>query len=494
MIIQIKKFFLISLAFLIYSPNLLIGQGYEIKLKIIGLQNTDVVLGHYLNKPLYPDDTVHLDLNGEGLFKSNKILPQGLYIIFLPSSKYFELILGKDQQFSISVDTIDLINSLKFSGSTENEIFSDFQKYMISKQEELKNYQNIINTSQNIKEKDSAKKKIEALGIERKDKILKINNENPELFVSTFLKATLEIDIPEAPKTKNGKIDSLWQYLYYRSHYFDNFNINDPRLLRTPLYEDKILYYLENVVPQIPDTLIKEVDFLIDKSRADSSLFKYMMITLFNHYGKSNIMGMDAVQVHIADKYYITDAWWSDKKFIDDLKERIAILKPLLLNQIAPDIQLLYVPADHFKAAVNDTALKRYPHAGNLFYINKVEADFTVLIFWEATCSHCMKSVPDLYKIYKDTLENMGVKIIAISTLFGEDGKVKWVDFVNQHQLYDWINAWNPYDYKFKETYDVRSTPQIFILNRKKEIIGKRIAPEDITGLINAYKIQFPNR
>jgi hypothetical protein len=494
MIFQKRKFLLFSLAFLVYTFKMINGQGYEIKIKINGLQNTNVIVGHYINKPIFPDDTIHLNSNGEGFIKSKKILPQGLYVFFLPSSKYFDFIIGKDQQFSIIVDTLDLINSLKFEGSAENEIFCDFQKYMVAKKEELKKLQDIIKTSQNLKDKENAKKKIESLGIESKDKILKISKEHPELFVSTFLLSTLDIEVPEAPKDKNGKIDSTWQYRYFRSHFFDNFNISDARLLRTPLYEDKIIYYIDNVVPQIPDTINKEVDFLINKTKADSSLFKFMLITLFNHFGKSNIMGMDGVQVHIADKYYITEAWWSDKKFIDDLKERISILKPLLLNQIAPDIQLLYVPSDHFKAAVNDTALKRYPHAGNLFYINKVEADFTVLIFWEATCSHCKKSVPEMYKIFKDTLEGMNIKIIAVSTLFGEDGKEKWVDFVNQHQLYDWINAWNPYDYKFKEIYDVRSTPQIFVLNRKKEIIGKRIGPEDVTGLIIAYKKQFSNR
>ena len=82
----------------------------------------------------------------------------------------------------------------------------------------------------------------------------------------------------------------------------------------------------------------------------------------------------------------------------------------------------------------------------------------------------------------------MNVKVIAVSTLFGKDGKEKWVDFVNQHQLYDWINAWNPYDYQFKVTYDVRTTPQIYVLNKNKEIIGKKLGPQDIVGLIEAYK------
>ena len=67
-------------------------------------------------------------------------------------------------------------------------------------------------------------------------------------------------------------IDSTWQYYYYRNHYFDNFNISDPRLLRTPFYEDKIMTYLTKVVPQIPDSLIPYADYFIEKSQSDSGL------------------------------------------------------------------------------------------------------------------------------------------------------------------------------------------------------------------------------
>ncbi|MGD2035423.1 MAG: TlpA disulfide reductase family protein, partial [Bacteroidales bacterium] len=245
------------------------------------------------------------------------------------------------------------------------------------------------------------------------------------------------------------------------------------------------------VIPQIPDTIIKEVDFLIEKSRADSAIFRFMLITLFNHYGNSKLMGMDAVQVHLADKYYVKESWWSDKKFIADLEERIEILKPLLLGKVAPDFELLSVPKEHFIAAEHDTALKKYPHIGDLIRIHNVKADFLVLLFWEADCGHCKKAVPKLYESYKDTLENMGVKVIAISTLFGEDGKAKWIDFVNKYKIYDWINAWYPYDYKFKITYDVRTTPQVFVLDKDKKIIAKRLGVEQVAELIFLYGKQF---
>jgi hypothetical protein len=94
--------------------------------------------------------------------------------------------------------------------------------------------------------------------------------------------------------------------------------------------------------------------------------------------------------------------------------------------------------------------------------------------------------VPELYKIYERTLKNLGVEVLAISTLFGEDGKIKWVDFVNEHRLYDWMNAWNPYSYDFKLRYDVLTTPQIYILDENKKILAKRISPDQVEEIIKS--------
>jgi thiol-disulfide isomerase/thioredoxin len=246
--------------------------------------------------------------------------------------------------------------------------------------------------------------------------------------------------------------------------------------------------YLTKVIPQIPDSINEGIDLLIEESRSDSALFRYMLITLFNHFGKSNLMGMDAIQVHIAEKYYVEEATWSDPEFIDDLKKRIEVIKPLLIGKTAPDMKLLKVPEEHFIDAKNDTALKKYPHAGSFIELHKLNADYIVLLFWEADCSHCKRIVPELYKIYNETLKDMNVEVLAISTLFGEDGKVKWIDFVNKHEIYNWINAWNPYDYKYKLAYDIKSTPQIFVLDKEKTIIAKKIGAEQVPELIRNYK------
>jgi hypothetical protein len=478
-----------SFGFILQLP--LWSNGYEIQIKITGVADTNVILAHYLNKSIYPDDTIRVNAKGTGVFKGKNYLPQGMYVIYLPDGKYFELIMGQDQRFTLSTDTANFAKYTRIDGSADNTVFFSFQEYMLQKRELLQQYQSIIKGSSNEKEKLTARTSIDSLTNEHKLKIQKIIKENPGLFVSTFLRATLDVDVPDHPVNPIDSVDPSWQYKYYKTHYFDNFNSADVRLLHTPLYEDKIMNYLGKVIPQIPDSIIREADRLLDQVHSDSTLFRYLLVTLFNYYGNSNIMGMDAVQVNLAEKYYLTQAWWIDDKFKDELEERVKALKPLILGNTAPNVELLIVPSEHFIAAENDSTLKKYPHVGALKKLYDIQADYLVLIFWEATCSHCKKVVPDMYQIFKDKLEPEGVKVLAISTLFGEEGKVKWVDFVNNNKLYDWINAWNPYDYQYKITYDIRSTPQIFILDKDKKIIGKRISPEQVSELIDMYKKQF---
>jgi thiol-disulfide isomerase/thioredoxin len=462
------------------------AQGYEIKLRINGLSDTTVILGHYFNKSMYPDDTVMLNKKGVGIFKSQNSLPGGMYIIFLPSTKFFEILISDDQKFSIEADTANFIDNIKIEESDDNSVFINFQKYMKSIKAKADSIQKLYNNTNNEKEKTMYSQQLQEINNNRIKHTNEIVEENSGSFVSKFLKATLEIVVPDPPKDEDGNIiDSTWQYYYYRNHYFDNFDISDARLLRTPIYEDKIMNYMTKVIPQIPDSIIPEIDMLIEKSRADSSLFRYMLITLFNHYGKSKIMGMDAVQVHIADKYYINESWWSDPKFIKDLKDRVEKIKPLLIGKNAQDIKLVNVPSQHFIDSKNDTSLKKFPHIGIHFNLYDVEAEYIILIFWEADCGHCKTVVPKMYEIYQNNLKNKNVKVVAINTLFGEEGKIKWTDFINKYGLYEWINAWNPYSYDFKLKYNIISTPQIFLLGADKKIIAKNISPQQTLDIIN---------
>ena len=432
--------------------NLNAQQGFEIKIKIPVLKDSSVLIGHHFAgaSTLYPDDTIKLDKKGMGVFKGKKAFPSGMYVIFLPATKkYFDIFLSANQKFSIEADSSNFMKTVHFSNSPENQLFYEYQNLISSKREIADKLFEIKKKSDSTHQKDSITKIIDNISEEVTSYTQKLIRENPTMSFAIFLKALQDIKVPDPPKDAQGKVtDSTFQYKYYLKHYFDNFNVADDRLLRTPIYEQKVKNYIDKVVPQIPDSLNKAIDMLLGTAQKDNEVFRYLLVTLFNEYASSQIMGMDAVLVHIAEKWYLPYATWSDNDFKEKLKKEIAKKKPNQLGYIAPNLKLVQVPNDHFLVAKTDTALKSNPYVGNPLNLHDIKAKFLVMIFWEADCGHCKKAVPLLYDSVYPLIKDKGVKILAIHMIASVEGKRKWIDFVNEHQLYDWINAWSPYSYE----------------------------------------------
>ena len=472
--------------------NDIFASGYEIKFKITGISDTSVILGHRFTTSLIPDDTAWVSTDGSGIFKGEKLFPGGMYFLFV-NGDICEFFLDKDQEFYLETDTTNLQGDISFKGSDMNAAWAGFQKNVsvVNKKKDKLMAEKETASEERKKEIDD---ELKELGKKFHDIKLKLINDNSDNLLGVFMKATEEIEVPDPPKDESGNIsDSLFQYHYYRKHYFDNFDYTDARLIRTPIYDEKIMRYINKVVPQVPDTLIKEIDTLIERSRSDAQLFRYMLVTFLNTYAKSEIMGMDAVYLHVAEKYYIPEATWSGQDLIKSLKETVEKQKNLIIGKVAPDVQLVMIPAEHFKMAANDTALKKNVYVGSFFNLHDIKADYIVLYFWSTDCGHCRKSSPKLHDLALKLKEDNAV-IIAIHMLGGVEGKEEWVDFVNKNKMYNWINAWNPYSYDYKDKYDMKTTNQIYILDKDKKIIAKRISPEQVEEVINAYVAREKNK
>jgi thiol-disulfide isomerase/thioredoxin len=463
------------------------AQGYKIKIKVTSFKDSSIFLGHYLaeGNALYPDDTIKLDKNGSGIFKGNKQLPIGMYFIYLPSKRYFDILLTNNQIFSIEADTADLLKTIKFSGSTENTIFYEYRNLIEDKSVELNRLIKKKKIASNPQEKDSLSNACEKINQEVLEYIKKIKTDYSGSFLTTILNSMEEIVVPPPPKDDKGKIiDSAFQYNYWHKHFFDNFDFTDARLLRTPFYEKPIKKYIEKVIPQIPDSIMPELDMMLGKVQNNQDLFRYMLGTFFKHYASSQLIGADGIFVHISEKWFIPYATWADKESMAKLKKEIAKMKPSLIGNIAPNIKLVEVPKEHFLIAKNDTAAKSNPYVGNNFTISDIKAKYLILVFWESDCGHCKKTMPLLYDSVYPRLKDKGVKILAVHLVGSVEGKRKWIDFVNDHQMYDWINAWSPYSYDYMDLYNVSYKPLIYILDENKKIICKRIGPEQIEPII----------
>jgi thiol-disulfide isomerase/thioredoxin len=475
-------------AFAAFHQNLY-SQGYKIKVSIPLLKDSTIILGHYIanGNSLYPNDTIKLDKNGAGIFKNGKSLPEGMYFIYLPIKRTFDFFLSKNQIFSIQVsDTTDFQKTVKFTGSEENQLFYDYRNLIEIKSLQVSQILKKKKSSTDPHERDSLAKAADKINLEVVSYINKIKQDNPNFAFTAFLNAIEEIQVPPPPKDEKGNItDSSFQYNYWHKHFFDNFNYADPRLLRTPVYEKPITKYFEKVVPQMPDSINKEIDVMLTRVKSNDEVFRYLVSSLLKFYGESQIIGMDGVFAHVAEKWFIPYASWVPKEHLEKLRKEIEKIKPNIIGKVAPDLKLMEIPTEHFLLAKTDTAAKSNPYVGNSLNISEIKAKYLVVAFWESDCGHCQKIIPLLYDSIYPRLKAKGVKVLAIHMVGSVAGKRKWIDFVNEHQLYDWINAWSPYSVDYMDLYNVSYKPYFYILDENKRIICKRVGPEQIEKVID---------
>jgi len=473
--------FLFSLLFFTISLS---GQGYEIRLNAPDFAGQEVILAEYFTNRMVPKDTARISITGEAVFSGETAFEGGLYIMFFSPGYYFDFLLDKDQVFRVRADSSDLAGKTTFEGSDENELFYAYKRFLTKQRKIQKTYTEALHAAETSSDSSQIRKKMENLNEEMADYIDRMISENSDSFFATFLRATKEVRVPEEILQGTKREQDSIRYVYYKNHYFDDFDLSDIRLLHTPLYEPKVKTYINNVVPRHPDSLIVAVDKLMEKARSNDEIFRYMLITLFNNFAESKIMGMDKVYFHIAEKYYIPEATWSNEEFIEKLRANLEKSKPTFIGNIAPDFELKGIPREHFQLAEMDTAIKSDPHVGYNFMLSQIPAEYTLLYFWEADCGHCKKSTPALHEVF-EKYKDQDVQAVAVHVINSVEGKIKWIDFVNEYGTLDWINCWSPYDNEFRKLYNLQSFPQLFLLDKNKKIVAKSLSPEQVDDILN---------
>ncbi len=452
------------------------SEGFSIKGKIKGIKDTTVFLAHYFgyNQQVIKD-TAKVDSEGNFLFKGDKKLPEGLYLVSLPKGKYFDIIIG-NQEFAFETDTVNLIRKMKITGSKENEVFFKFQQEMSDRFDEMKALE-----AESKKGKsatiDAKIKKVQASTTQFQKDWLKANE---NLFAGKLIKSSQEPEIPTYPKPVQTKADTAamyqFQFQYYKAHFWDNVDLKDDRMMRTPFLQKKLERYFDDLTVQVSDSIAKEADFVL--ARATSrDVRRYTIYKISSQYENPKILGTDGAFVHMAEKYYIGEPSLWDTSTVRRMKERVAILKPLLIGKKLPDMYL------------TDTL-------GREIDIPRIPADYTVLFIYDPECSHCRESAPKLKKAYQ-TLKTKNVKVVAASI---DRTPLKWKGFIKEFKLEELINGIDihknaltgkeEYYTDFKNNFDVYATPVIYVLDKDKKIIAKRLPVEQVEDFIDFTRKQ----
>ena len=281
--------------------------------------------------------------------------------------------------------------------------------------------------------------------------------------ITKLLRAMGEPTIPAPPKTANGKIDSTFQYRYYKAHFWDNIDFTDGRLVRTPIFQRKIDRYLQEITVPTVDSLIRSADLIVNKARANRDMLSYAIWYITSQYERPRIMGTDSVFVHMAENYYLSGVMPStDPGTVDNIRKRLETVKPLLIGKPFPAL------------TVSDTL--RQP-----VDLKRVKADYTVLFFYDPACVHCRESMPKLAQFAQDSTTR-DVQFCAIAVDNSPDA---WQRFIREFGIQRWVNG---YDFTFRtdyrRQYDVLKTPTVYVLDKDKTIIARALPAEQVADFI----------
>ncbi len=461
----------LSLLLSLFLVSATAQQGYEIKVTIRPFTKGYLFLANYYGQKQMLVDSALIDKNSQAVFSGKNSLPGGIYLVAYPNKDgYFEMIVDKEQRFTVMADSADLLNSLKFTGSRENQLFRDYQGFSNKTGMEINAMQRAYAKATNAADSARILSSLREKNLELRNYRQNFIKTNPDHLLSSVFYVLTEPSIPEGMK------DSVAIYNYYKSHYWDGVNLSDARLLRTPVFQLKFNRYFDEVLPQLPDSLILEADEMIFATRQSPDMKQYVLSTLTEKYINPKFMGQDAVFVHLFQKYFIAgdaDAWMTEKykKFVFD---RGYSLMANVIGEKGAD-------------------LKMVDSAGRKRSLYEVNAAYTVVCFWDPTCSHCQVEVPKLDSLYKAKWKALGVKIFGVLTVDAE--KDKWLRYIREHNLTEWINVYQTKEMKdaevksnqpgFRQMYDVYQTPMLYLLDDQKKILAKKLSYEQLNDFLD---------
>jgi thiol-disulfide isomerase/thioredoxin len=174
---------------------------------------------------------------------------------------------------------------------------------------------------------------------------------------------------------------------------------------------------------------------------------------------------------------------------LKDLCEKVEVQKNLVLGVVPPNISL------------RDTTDAKWLD----FY--SLKAEYTVLYFWDPECGHCKKTTPKLQRLYEEKLKARNVEIFSVAKAVGGDFEL-WKKFIKDNHLtfinvglteklfkeatedarqfvpkYTTLDALN-----FSKTYDIFSTPRVFVLDKDKKIVAKQLSISQLEDFLDVMQ------
>lgn len=367
---------------------------------------------YYLIK--YTSDKSHCVIDTSSLSSGYKIFSnktdynEGIYVIAdSKQNPLFEILIGKDQKFSIHVEELMELKSYEVKGSKETESYFKIYSRTFYDRLHIKALESELKYHpENIRKIDSIKNEL----YKYQESMLRKDNDS---FLNTYIKFTEDRPICDLP-------------------------LCDERILNSRLLKNKLDKYFDNSsTTQTPEFICNKIDEFVLSTDECQEIRDYILWYLYSKYFNPEKTENELVYIHLVDEYF-------SKLEIENLTENIRkeiirradVLRKITIGQVAPSFQ--YIDEN-----------------GDIVDLDDIRSKFTVLFFYKPDCQKCIRD-KRILGLVKKRINNIEILHIDIS----EENNSTSQDIIDK--------------------YDIMTTPTIYLLNEKKEIIAKHIKAERI--------------
>lgn len=217
---------------------------------------------------------------------------------------------------------------------------------------------------------------------------------------------------------------------------------------------------------------IEECDFLI-ASCTDSLVRQHIASTLYRKYRTSKLMGVEAVAIHILDKWFFSDSVrFEDEIELLDARIYADFNRQSLVGCRAAELELLEMDGTKVSLFVPGTA----------------DGRFKILYFYDVHCPKCKMEAILLRSLLEN--EDYPVDFYAVYTGSDESGWRRYVDerFDMNPLSAEVTYLWDPQnDSDFQHKFGVLQTPGLFLIAPDNTILGRALDARALALMLKTY-------
>ncbi|MDR1847338.1 MAG: redoxin domain-containing protein [Bacteroidales bacterium] len=439
---------------MVFLPQIMLAQkDYDITFWIKDFEDSVLYIKGAFGKDLIMLDSIRKSPDQSFHWTARKQFPR-LLTASSSQEDMFSFVLDTSLRFSIGIEPSGFY---WVEGCEANEHYLKYQEE--NRKIRLAEYQyklQINNPEQD--NKDSVKQVYAAARAEWKTFTEDFYIKYPDNLMSVLVRSLKAPNVPDTflvdGKLKEGK---EMQYAdYFRTHYWDDFDFDDPRILYTPFFFQRFESYLKKITVQNSDSIfisLKEFcEFAL--SKGGKLYANYILNYYLNHYSRMPFSFNERIYVLLTDFVTKTAKYYSIPPSELDYHQTLASkIKPFLPGNRMPNI----------------TAVD---FGGTRQSLYDQKHKYTIVYFWAAGCESCKKDLEVLEEFYRTKKDTFDVEIFSIDL---EKEAAVSAEYHRKHP-FEWIVLKAmPEEIEQRYGLDVELTPELYILDRNKRILNKTV-------------------